>query len=86
MGSIDGRLGRLEREAGEHSTTVSCPKCGETFRHAGDLALDVVAAQWARATGTDYEEAPTVSRVLDHPHELLVDEVLRDLPAFGRAR
>ena len=55
MGSIDGRLGRLEREAGEPSTTFYCPKCEETFRHTGDLVLDVVAAQWARATWTDYE-------------------------------
>ena len=82
MGGIGGRLGRLEREAAEHFTTVSCPECGETFRHAGDLALELVAAQWARATGTDYEEPPTVAQVLDHGHPELGVEVLKDIPAF----
>ncbi len=90
MGGIGGRLGRLERAAGEHFATVACPECGETFRYAGDLALDLVAAQWARvAEGEEaarHEEHPTVARVLDHPHEGLVDEALRDLPAFRHAR
>jgi len=80
------RLDRAEREAGEHFTTAVCPECGETFRYAGDLALDIVVAQWVRATATEYEADPMVARVLDHPHEELVDEVLRDIPAFRRAR
>ncbi len=86
MGGIGARLGRLERAAGEHFTTAVCPECGEAFRYAGDLALDLVVAQWVRATGTEYEVDPTVARVLDHPHEGLADEALRDLPAFRRAR
>ena len=90
MGGIGDRLGRLERAAGEHFTTVVCPECGEAFRYAGDLALDLVVAQWAgEAEGEEaagHEEHPTVARVLDHPHEGLVDEALRDLPAFRHAR
>ncbi len=85
MGLKD-RLDRMERAAGEHFATAACPECGEAFRYAGDLAVDLVVAQWVRATGTGYEVNPTVARVLDHPHEELVDEVLSDLPAFGRAR
>ena len=90
MGGMKARLNRAERAAGEHVSTVSCPECGETFRYGGDLALELVAASWARvAEGEEaarYEEHPTVARVLDHPHEALVGEALRDLPAFGRAR
>ena len=86
MGLKD-RLDRAERAAGEHFTTAVCPGCGEAFRYAGDLALDLlVVLQWVRATGTEHEVDPTVERVLDHPHEALVDEVLSDIPAFGRAR
>ena len=86
MGLKD-RLDRAERAAGEHFTTAVCPGCGEAFRYAGDLALDLVVAQWVRATQwTEHEVDPTVARVLDHPHDELVDEALRDLPAFGRAR
>ena len=86
MGLKD-RLDRAERAAGEHFTTAVCPECGEAFRYAGDLALDLVVAQWARATQwTGHEVDPTVERVLDHPHEELLHEALSDLPAFGRAR
>ena len=86
MGLKD-RLGRMERAAGEHFTTAACPECGEAFRYAGDLALDLVVLQWARATQwTEHEVDPTVARVLDHPHEELVDEVLSDIPALRRAR
>jgi len=86
MGGMRSRMGRLERAAGGHVVAVACPECGEAFRYAGDLALDLVVAQWVRATqwakhGTD----PTVARVLDHPHEALRREVLRDIPAFRRA-
>ncbi len=90
MGGIGGRLGRLERVAGEHVTTVSCPECGHEARYPGDLAVDVVVAQWLRAV--EGEEVarraahPTVNFVLDHPHPELTDAVLADLPAFGRAR
>ena len=85
---MKGRLGRLERAAGEHFTTAVCPECGEAFRYAGDLALDLVVLQWARATQwTEHDEVdPIVERVLDHPHEELLHEALSDLPAFGRAR
>ena len=90
MGGISDRLNRAEKAAGEHFTTVSCPECGEAFRYAGDLALDLVVAQWARvAEGEEaagHAEHPTVERVLDHPHEELVDEVLSDIPALRRAR
>ena len=85
MGLKD-RLARAERAAGEHFATAVCPECGEAFRYAGDLALDLVVLQWARATGTEYEVDPTVARVLDHPHEGLLHEALSDLPAFRRAR
>ena len=86
MGLKD-KLARMERAAGEHVTTTACPECGEAFRYAGDLALDLVVLQWVRATQwTEYEVDPTVARVLDHPHEGLTDEALRDLPAFRRAR
>jgi hypothetical protein len=85
---MKGRLNRAERAAGEHFTTAVCPECGEAFRYAGDLALDLVVAQWARvAQWTEHDEVdPTVERVLDHPHEELVDEVLSDIPALRRAR
>ena len=90
MGRMRGRLTRAERAASEHVSAVSCPECGETFRYGGDLALDILAAQWSRvAEGEEaarYQEHPTVARVLDHPHEELVDEALRDLPAFRHAR
>jgi hypothetical protein len=79
------RLDRAERAAGEHFTTAVCPGCGEAFRYAGDLALDLVVAQWVRATGTEHEVDPTVERLLDHPHEELLHEALSDLPAFRRA-
>jgi hypothetical protein len=86
-GGIGARLGRLERAAGEHFTAVACPGCGEAFRYAGDLALDLVVLQWVRATGTEHDEVdPTVERVLDHPHEELLHKALSDLPAFRRAR
>jgi hypothetical protein len=87
MGLRD-RLDRARREAGEHFATAVCPECGETFRYAGDLALDIVVAQWVRVTQlrSEYEVDPTVARVLDHPHEELVGEALRDLPAFRHAR
>ncbi len=85
MGLKD-RLSRTERAAGEHLITAVCPEYGETFRYAGDLALDLVVAQWVRATGTEHEVDPIVARVLDHPHEGFAEEALRDLPAFGRAR
>jgi hypothetical protein len=84
---LKDKLARMERAAGEHFTTAVCSECGEAFRYAGDLALDLVVAQWARATQwTEYEVDPTVAHVLDHPHEALVAEALRDLPAFRRAR
>ena len=44
MGLKD-RLARAERAAGEHFATAVCPECGEAFRYAGDLALDIVVAQ-----------------------------------------
>jgi hypothetical protein len=87
---MKGRLARAERAAGEHFTTAVCPECGEAFRYAGDLALDLVVAQWARVAegeeAAEHEVDPTVERVLDHPHEELVDEVLSDIPALRRAR
>ena len=84
---MKGRLDRADRAAGEHFTTAVCPECGEAFRYAGDLALDLVVLQWARATQwTEHEVDPIVERVLDHPHEELVDEVLSDIPALRRAR
>ncbi len=84
---MKGRLDRAERAAGEHFTTAVCPECGEAFRYAGDLALDLVVAQWVRATQwTEHEVDPTVERVLDHPHEELLHKALSDLPAFRRAR
>ncbi len=84
--NMKGKIERLEREAGGHFAAVSCPECGELFRYAGDLALDLVAAQWARATGAGYEEDAVITRVLDHRHEELLHEALSDLPAFRRAR
>ena len=71
---LRGRLDRAERAAGEHFTTAVCPECGEAFRYAGDLALDLVVAQWVRATQwTEHDEVdPTVERVLDHEHEDLL--------------
>ncbi len=87
---MKGRLNRAEKAAGEHFTTAVCPECGKLFRYAGDLALDLVVAQWARVVegeeAAGHEEHPTVQRVLDHPHEELLHEALSDLPAFGRAR
>jgi hypothetical protein len=84
---LKDRLDRAERAAGEQFTTAVCPECGEAFRYAGDLALDLVVLQWVRATQwTEHEVDPTVERVLDHPHEELLHEALSDLPAFGRAR
>ncbi len=87
---MKGRLGRLEQAAGEHFTTASCRECGAAVRYAGDLALDVVVAQWARVAegeeAAQHVEHPTVTRVLDHPHQALADAILADLPAFGRAR
>ena len=85
MGLKD-RLDRAERAAGEHFTTAVCPECGQTFRYGGDLALEVVTLQWTRETGTKHEADPTVERVLDHPHQELLDEVLSDIPALRRAR
>ena len=86
MGLKD-RLDRAERAAGEQFTTAAWPECGEAFRYAGDLALDLVVLQWVRETQwTEHEVDPTVERVLDHPHEELLHEALSDLPAFGRAR
>jgi hypothetical protein len=86
VGGMKGRLNRAEKAAGEHFTTAVCPECGETFRYAGDLALDLVVLQWVRATGTEHDVDSIVERVLDHPHEELLHEALSDLPAFGRAR
>ncbi len=89
---MKGRLTRAERAAGEHFTTAVCPECGKAFRYAGDLALDLVVAQWAgEAEGEEaagHEVDPTVERVLDHPHEDLLHTVLRDIPALrdDRAR
>ena len=83
---MKGRLGRLERAAVEHFTTAVCPECGEAFRYAGDLALALVVLQWVRATGTEHDVDPIVERVLHHPHEGLVDEVLSDIPALRRPR
>ena len=85
---MKGRLTRAEKAAGEHVTTVSCPEYGETYRYAGDLALDVVVAEWARVAegeeAAQHVEHPTVTLVLDYPHEELVDEVLSDIPALVR--
>ena len=84
MGGIGDRLTRAEKAAGENVTTAVCPECSETFRYPGDLALEVVTLQWVRETGTEHEVDPIVERVLDHPHEELVDEVLSDIPALVR--
>ena len=86
MRGIGRRLDRLERAVGEHFSTATCPECGEEFRHAGDLALELVAAEWAREAGVGHEPPPTVARVVDHPHKALVAEVLRDIPALRDAR
>ncbi len=83
---MKGRIGRLERETAEHFTTVSCPECGEAFRYAGDLALDVLAGQWALEVAGTKPAPATVARVLEHEHPELVAAVLRDIPAFRHAR
>ncbi len=83
---IGGRLRQLERAAAEHVATFACPECGEAFRYAGDPALDLVAAERARAACAAHEEDPVVSRVMDHPHEALRTGILRDIPAFRDAR
>ncbi len=84
MGLRD-RLKRLERAAGDHFTTATCPVCGETVRTPGDLALALLAAQWVREMGTKRDEDPVVSRVLDHPHEAFLLEALRDIPGVSYA-
>ncbi len=81
---MKGRIGRLERETAEHFTTAACPRCGEVFRYAGDLALDLVAAEWARAAAGTKPAPATVARVLSHEHPELVAEVLDDIPALRR--
>jgi hypothetical protein len=85
---MKARLNRAERAAGEHISAVTCPECGQTFRRAGDLALELVATQWVRETGEEYEADPTVERVLAHEHVDLLHEVLRDIPGLrdDRAR
>ncbi len=87
---MKGRLGRLEQAASEHFTIVTCPECGFEVRYPGDLALDTVVASWARVAECEeaarHVEPSTVTLVLEHAHRALVDEVLTDLPAFGRAR
>ncbi len=90
MGGLGDRLKRTEKAAGEHFTTVSCPSCGEAFRYAGDLALDVVVAEWARVAegeeAAQHVEHPIVTSVMDHEHVDLLHEVLRDIPGLCDAR
>ena len=81
-----GKLRRIERAASEHYSEFACPVCGEAFRYAGDLALDVLVADWALGAAGTKPAPATVARVLDHEHPELVDEVLRDIPALRDAR
>jgi hypothetical protein len=82
---LKDRIRRLERNAQGQLTTVACPVCGEVVRSAEDLALELLAAAWAREVGKEVDESPAVASILEHPHDALRLEILRDLPGVARA-
>jgi hypothetical protein len=66
------RLRRVEERASGHLITVRCPECGEEIRAGDDLALEVLAASWARETGMKHEVPPVVDMILDHEHAAIL--------------
>jgi len=87
MGRFRGRLRRLERETEVKMTILVCPECSKEFVAHGDVALEVLAEEWARGSGseTHRQTAEDILRIFDHEHNptLFVDKA-SGAPFLGR--
>jgi len=80
VGRLRRRLDKLQEKSGYQRTTLICPVCSEEFDVVGDVALQVVVAQWLRGPegssghGTHADtwgETPEdIRRLFDHEHEV----------------
>ena len=84
--ALRDRLRKLRKGAEGEMFDVACPECGQRFRGAGDVATDVMVAEWRDGAGHEREPDPLVDAILGHPHEALLAEVLREFPGLRDAR
>jgi hypothetical protein len=82
MGRVNGRLKRLERDALNQRTTIRCPECAKEFSAYGDLALELIVADWRRRNPEEChnETPPGVAAILEHEHDL--SDQIPDKPKY----
>ena len=78
--ALRGKLRRLERAAGEHTTELLCEECGERMKAPLDVALRITCAVWLRRRAERRGEPvpaeladPVVELIESHPHDAVVD-------------
>lgn len=71
MGSLRGRLQKLEAVLEGETMTVVCPECGEEFRVHVDTGLAYIVWEWTQSTGDEghWKAPPDLLRVLAHDHD-----------------
>jgi hypothetical protein len=73
MGSIRGRLDRLQEKSVYQRTTLVCPECGEEFVATGDAALEYIVSQYLQGTEAEsYRSGATpedILRIFAHEHD-----------------
>ena len=71
MGSLRGRLRRLERETQREAYELLCPECGEPFTLHGDAPLEYLVWEWAQGyEGETHRETPAgMLRAFEHGHD-----------------
>ena len=65
MGSLRGRLRRLEEAAEEDTMLVILPDTGEEVRVPFDAPLEWAVWEWRRGMGEDVEPDPMVARMAE---------------------
>ncbi len=72
MGSLRGRMRKLEEAAEAETVNLSCPTCGETFTLYGDPAVAFIVYQWEQGYEGETSLQPTdpaVLKLTEHPHD-----------------
>ena len=76
--ALRGKLRRIERAAGEHTTELLCKECGLKMKVPLDVALRITCAVWLRRRAERRGEPvpnadPIVELIESHPHDAVVD-------------
>jgi hypothetical protein len=68
--NLKHRLEKLREKNSHLLMTLRCRECGEVFSGRGDIALELIVADWTQSTGEGHHEtAPDVAAILDHEHD-----------------